>query len=636
MNPRESTKTSLAFQKHLAIATFLFCITLYAAHASYAIAVQRHLYGDASWFLVTILSKGAVTAFYETFLHQFYFSRIVAYWITQAPTVLALHTGIHNVDALSWILGITYFGSKILSLIICYKILAKEDKIYIIFPLLAVFAGTINSDIYIVTETHIAVSFCWPIAILLTKREPIGLVTKWICVIGIIAASFTYESWAFFAPMLMAMGFYNAFRSLGRQRQDLLFLTTFLIIPAAVNWAAIIFPRDPTQRGGFIQGILKVYSDTLNNISTWHVSALVSTVAVFAIAVILACRYASVSPPGSRWLLASVLVVLAIAPPLHFLLYHGGLDFTYAVTDRGFGGLAIQVLLLFLFTVTLYFLRNGLFLVQRSATAILIALAIGQMANQALATNAWANALTVARITVATENGALQCATVDGHASSATLVKPSSILCSWWSTPLSILLAKDEYVHSLLLSPSPYQAFDPFSFSTLPHFEYGGPDYSRYLDALHSSLDILPGPRIRFVSRDPHVAMLRGFSYPEQWATWTDSNTAAFHFCFANFKAPKSNLIIFRLAPLLTPSRTDLPVLVSVPGGLNVTWDFHYGGPPIVSKSILVQTKDLSASSCGIIVFHLPSALQSPLAMGISGDPRRLGFALLDVQVTKP
>jgi hypothetical protein len=620
----------------LAFRIFMLCCGLYALHACYAVATQRHLYGDTSWFLVRIMSEGVATNFYGDFWREFYYSRFVAYWLTQGPTVLALHAGIHDARLLSWTLGATYFGYKLISLAICYRLLDKGEKIYIVFPLFALFAGSIISDIYIVTETHIAASFLWPIAILLNRRVSFSGVAKYVGGVAIVVASFTYESWAFFAPMLMLAGFYHARNFAGKQRRDLQLMTALLIVPALINWAAILFPRDPANKSGFIHGSLNILLDTFRGVPAWHVGALASILAISMLALIVASNRVASILPRHKWFLGSLLILLAIGPPLHFLIYNPGVDFGYSVMDRGFGGLAMQFVILSLYIYATHFVRVRFFDVFHVVASVLAAVTIGQVTHQLLSTSAWARAVRAADKTLAKEQGAVSCARIDGQASVAAGITPSEILCSWWATPLSILLAKDGRVQALLISSVAFRAFDPYASEALPHFKYGGIDYLRYLKALRADFDLRPGEHISFTSDSPQAAMLsNGFSAAEKWATWTDSETATFHFCVAAADSLGDLRLTFRLAPLVTSERVKLPVMIASPGGHNTTWDFSSGEPQIVERSISVRPRELPRSGCGDIVFRLPHSLRSPLDMGMSQDPRRLGVAFLDLTITR-
>ena len=615
---------------------FLFLFGLYALNAVYAIAAQRHLYGDASWFLIKIMSTGTVTSFYTDFWHQFYYSRFVSYWLTQGPTVLALHMGIHNNQTLSWILGSTYFSLKLISLVICYKILDDDKKVFVFFPLFGLFAGTINSDIYIVTETHVAVSFLWPIAILLNKKDKIGTITKYFGYIGILAASFTYESWAFFSPLLIIAGYLNARKLDGKQQTAIRTMSALLLVPACVGWAAILFPRDPTNEGGFVHGVLAVFSDSLNGISAWHIGALVSALAILLLVLSLLCRREVLDISRYAWILWPVLAVLAIAPPLHFLIFHNGLVFGYSIMDRGFGGLAIQLVLLILFIGTSYTKALSFSSTIGFSTSILIALAAGQIANQLLATRAWNLAVDATRATLNTEHGAVPCNMINRFAPAGDHIAPSAIICSWWAYPMSILFSKAGMIQSFLIpSNLGFQPFSPFIATGLPTFRYGGPNYSKYEETLGSSFGLHLGEHALFVLGSSNTLMLKsGFSYPESWATWTDSSVADMYVCLKDLAKTRALRLVFDVVPFVTSSQPYLPVSVVLPNGRDTHWDFHYGTPKPVSKSLVISTDNWPESGCGDIGFHMPESLRSPLELGMSGDPRKLGFALIAVSVT--
>jgi len=623
--------------RRTALKIFLFLLGLYALSAGYAIITQRYLYGDASWFLVKILSTGTVTSFYTDFWHQFYYSRFVSYWLTQAPTVLALHMGIHSPKSLSWILGSTYFGTKFVSLVLCYKLLDENKKIFMLFPLFGLFAGTINSDIYIVTETHVAVSFLWPIAILLNKKDKIGTLTKYLGCTGILAASFTYESWVFFSPLLIIAGYLNARSLNGKQQTAIRTLSAFLLVPACISLAAILFPRDPTNEGGFVHGVLAVFADIFKGIPVWHTGALVSVLAILLLGLSLLCKREVFCISRYRWILWPLLLFVAVAPPLHFLMFHNGLVFGYSIMDRGFAGLASQLALLALYICVSYTRMLNLLPTVKTSTSILIALAIGQVGNQLLATRAWALAMDATKATLATEYGAVPCNMINRYASSNDYVAPSLIVCGWWAYPISILFSKAGMVQSFLIpSNLGFQPFNPFVATGLPTFRFGGPDYSKYKKTLGSSFSLQLGEHALFTLGSSNTVMLKsGFSYPENWATWTDSSVADMHVCLKDLAKTRALRLTFDIVPFVTASQPYLPVSVTLPSGRNTQWNFPYGDPKPVRKFLIISADNWPKSGCGDITFHMPSSLRSPLELGISKDPRKLGFALIGVTITR-
>jgi hypothetical protein len=93
--------------------------------------------------------------------------------------------------------------------------------------------------------------------------------------------------------------------------------------------------------------------------------------------------------------------------------------------------------------------------------------------------------------------------------------------------------------------------------------------------------------------------------------------------------------LTFDMVPFVTLSQPDRPISVVLPSGAAARWDFHYPDVQPSSRSLTISENDWPASGCGDITFHMLGEMRSPLELGISGDPRKLGFALIAVSVTK-
>ncbi|WP_250624171.1 hypothetical protein [Pinirhizobacter soli] len=447
----------------------------YALHAIYAIATYRHLYGDAAWFLLKVISDGLPTHFYDDFATQFYFSRFVAYWLTQLPTVIAVHLGVTSNAVLSWILGATYFGHRLASLALCWRIAGRTNPFMLLFPLFGLFAGTINSDIYIVTEIHIAASFLWPIALYLTLSLRRDGIYSSLAVFGILVAAFTYEAWAFLAPLL-ALGLFWLGR-VDKARKQPVAIYLALAFNAAINWAAILFPRDPTNKDGFVKGILGIIDDSFAP-GRWHVTDMVSFLVIgWAFLVVIAPsrfvngRVASV--------LAGALALVALILPAAYLRTHrADLDLTYAITDRGFSGLVTQFALLVIYLLLVCRPSASLTRPVGQFAVVLVGLAVGQIAWQGMATAVWSKAEHAVRDVAMTGKGIVPCQSMDAAARSRRAL-PSTIMCSWWVTPLSVLLAPDRHVQAIISSPASFKPFNLLDPSKLPGRQVI--DYSGYI-----------------------------------------------------------------------------------------------------------------------------------------------------------
>lgn len=604
---------------------------LYLLHACYAVITQRHLYGDASWFLVRMISEAKPTNFYTSFAHEFYYSRVVAYWLTQLPTVIGIHAGLSSVWLLSLIFGATYFSHRMISLVICHLLLDRDEKHLIAFPLLGLLAGSIVSEVYIVTEIHISASFLWPIAILLFRQRPLTNLAYWIASATIVLAAFTYESWAFFAPMLLVGLIIKRITSNQAFRLPL-GPALALVVCAVINWCAILFPRDPANKDGFVNGVLRIIYDSFAGPSHWHIGAMVAVLVSGCVLVLVALPQRFMTR-ALWWPVAFLALVVAAAPPIHFHLLGSGVDLSYAVTDRGFAGLVMQAGLLVIFL--------GVVLVQRTSidsfryiAVLLCGLCFGQVSWQLMATNSWESAARATRATIREESGPIPCEQIDAAQKRHHGPSASTVMCTWWATPFSLLENPNREIHTLLTTRSAFQAFDFANPASLPGASNGAFNYGPYLRSLQHEQNTELSGEISFGKGARGASLLRsGFSFSESSLTWTEGQTAVLHFCLPSEPAANAYRISFTVTPHL--DRQHLPMSAEVrPGsGRATTWTFAPSTSGWVTRTIDISRADFDGTNCGDIRISFARTPASPAELGESADNRHLGLALFKATI---
>jgi hypothetical protein len=609
----------------------IFLGGLYLLHVCYAVACHRELYGDASWFLVRMISEAEPTKFYTNFAHEFYYSRVVAYWLTQLPTIIGIHAGVTSVTVLSYIFGATYFAHRLISLIVCYLLLEREEKPLITFPLLGLFAGSIVSDIYIVSEIHISTSFLWPIAILFFRRRPLEGKAYWLTVASVLLAAFTYESWAFFAPLLL---FALVLRQLAL-KQSPRFPTApalALIACTALNWCAILLPRDPANKDGFEKGTLRIIYDSLIGISQWHVTAMAAALAAACIltVILLSDR---ITAKALRWPVIFIATVLAVAPPLHLYLTGASVDLSYAITDRGFAGLIMQLVWLTIFLGIRLLNRHSLVTFNLIA-AILFGSAVGQVTWQIMATRCWSLAAHAVKVTIRDGNGEIPCERINSVRDTTRGPSPSAVMCTWWATPYSLLQNDQRQIHALLTTRSSFQAFSTTNSTALPGVSSGAFNYQSYLKAIRDTPNVLMNGTVSFGTNGSGVSMLRsGFSYTETSQTWTEGQAAVLHICLPPKSTTETYRITFTVLPHLDRRHLPMTVKVRFGSGSPIVWNFRPTAPPWATRSIDVNKSDLGGLSCGDLHLDFAKVPASPAELGENGDGRHLGLALIEARI---
>ncbi len=231
-----------------------------SCQASFAIATGRHLFGDGSWLLLRLLAENHITHLNNNTWNDFFVGRFGAFSYQQLPTLLAARLGVRSLKVLSVVFGVTLFSFKPLSLLLCYRF--ARDKRYVLFPLLSLFAGTMNSEGYVISETQLMSALFWAALFgLLYPRE-----FRWFDLAAMIVVSapliLCYETMAMFGLVLVGACIYRRRAIAKSPREKWLTFVFGVWYSLGVIFAllAIIFPRDPTQRADFFKGLLFVSS----------------------------------------------------------------------------------------------------------------------------------------------------------------------------------------------------------------------------------------------------------------------------------------------------------------------------------------------------------------------------------------
>lgn len=610
---------------------FWVVVAMYTVYAAFAVAAHRHLFGDAAWFLVRIASEGRVTNFYNNFASDFYYSRVVAYWVTQLPTVAAAHLGLGDWRILSWVLGATFFGHKIASLLICWWVLPESKKYLVVFPVLGLFAGTVNSDIYVVTEIHIATSFYWPLLLAISQRKDPGFGFFTVCAILIFVAAFTYESMAFLAPLLIVAALLRRAESqAGNIRAGWAAVAVAGCIPFGINVAAILFPRDPANKSAFAHGLKALLDSTLSGPAGWDIGPMVSVLAlaIFASAVLI---YRYQGRRFERLLFAGIFLALLFVPLLHFMVFAKSVDFSNAIDDRGFAGLLVQFGLAIVYMLAWHFRFARLQANLPIVLPLVLALAAGQLAWQAMATHSWSVAFAHSRSALESGTGEIVCdaASMKSDSAGRLVASPDAIICRWWALPISVLQAPNGRAEALFRSMEGFTPFDMRNRETFPAMTYAPVDFEPYFRTLADKRDLGLGEKVTFRRGGAGASMLRtGFSGPEDWATWTDAKSAKLDVCSTAFQTSSGVVLEFEVMPFVTRQRPQLEAQVSIDGTTVATLHFQESGEK-TPKMVQVRPQG-PLKPCLEVAFAFDS---DPPAntVGAPNDPRRLGLALVSL-----
>jgi len=437
-----------------------------------AIASDLHLWGDGTWFLLRIASTRDYYFWVGDWRSGLFRSRIFTLLAEQTPLVLATHLRIHSLHILSLIYGTTLYSHALLSLYICYRYAAK--RWYMLFPLLSLFAGSMNAEGYICTDSHFLVSLYWPVLFILLFQEELKKGTLLLLLALSIPTVLSYESMMFFGIILAGVCLWR-WKTFSHSRTVVAGLAAWYLLGAALALAAFIWPFDPANKSGFVHGLLWIPQSD-------HLAAKTSILVLSCCAVLLATP----SRLAKLWLFPSGIGLAAI-------LYL----WVEVLSGRAPVGLDVLVPARILNLVTplaatalLFAVLFGWFKPDRKAiglTAILVgALGLGQALWTFGCMTEWQGMLATLRYELLLHEGPVA---YEDSVMSRDRLGPLHLsrLHANWPLPLLSIYESGQGEVRSIVSPSvgAYLPVDPLNPSTLPDLSR----YRVYYDSYRAALD---------------------------------------------------------------------------------------------------------------------------------------------------
>jgi hypothetical protein len=592
-------------------------IILYGAEVLVAILFQRHLFGDAAWYLVKVLSENQVTNWYSDFSSEFFRSRWFAYRFTQWPLLWASQLGVTSLTALSWIYGVGLFLYPLLSLLTCW--LWLRDKRLFLFPLASLFAGSINAQVYIVSEGHFMLSLVWPLLVLLLCADLTARRRVWLVLIAI-PSLLAYETMALFGPLLVVAAALRAKAHWERFSDRILFLAlaAYFALGSIFAFLSIIWPRAAVQRGTFVSGI-----PTALEFGHLGIAASMWLVLTFPFVAYLWPRHRRTS------------VALLAAPVLLGAVHMGRMfwhpeqvDFDTHVYARGMTVLTpFPLCLMFLAVPIVNASRRQALVPCLRAVA---ALGLFQLVWSMGATVFWANMITALRLELARNVGVVSYHSTVLAQETFRGMPMARLHAGWPLLPMSIVLGGTPEVSSVVFADDyPFAPFNPRSPDELPNLSTFGVHYVGLKAALADNdyLDFRPGGN--------GTAFLgEGWSKePDGWAHWTDGNRATI-LLRKHRGIERGSELQMRLAAFVLRQHPRQRVTVSLNGrrlgSLELADAQLADGPTTIHLPV---PPDVASDGDELVLqFDLPDA-RSPQSLGLSDDVRRLGIAMVQLRL---
>jgi len=464
-----------------------FEILVWCSFAAYLISVAlavmagRHLYADGTLGFLDILSGGPFPMVPGGWA-GLYTSRFGQVIYVQMPPRLAAWMGLRDLRALSLIFGAVLYGFKPLGLAVCYRY--ARDKRYLLFPLLALFAGAINTEAFILRENQMLMGLFWPALFITLFAESI---TGWTLAVYVLIGApliLCYESMVFFGVVLCAACVYRlavgASRSPVDRRVTLAALVWFAM-GAVIAACSILLPRVPGNRESALMGFKLLVHPDLGTVLD-HVGLRMSCVVLVLVAAIAVCR------TGSRlvWWLAAAALAPALYIPAYIWLHP---SLTSLNAQMFFRTLDVPVVLAaaaFLFATLLGLLPMDA-AKYRALFLVVAALGIGQSLWSAMATGQWMGAVALFRDDLSRHTGVVPYEQsvasrldVGGLPVAHMLGEPQ-----WPVLPMSIAFAEGGNVRSIVvMRKGIYRPYDPWNPATLPDLRRYGIHYDEFVKAL--------------------------------------------------------------------------------------------------------------------------------------------------------
>lgn len=141
---------------------------------------------------------------------------------------------------------------------------------------------------------------------------------------------------------------------------------------------------------------------------------------------------------------------------------------------------------------------------------------------------------------------------------------------------------------------------------------------------------------LRFTDFGEATNLLDSASFaPESWATWSLGQDFEIKLPIADPPTRGDIVLSLHLAASLKPShQPHLTSEISVNAVRVGRWEFNYEpGFHILERQLRIPQGVLWKSSPAVIHFHVSEPLKSPSEMGTGNDPRKLGLALMTMQL---
>ncbi len=453
----------LSFQRVALLLSSYFTLA-----AGLAVLSSRGLVADGAFYFIALLESGSPT----TFEH----GRLAAHALTQWPVVLAVHLGVTKFIGLRVLhsAGLYYLGP--LHLLLCWWLLPAGKKEAFFWPLLSLFAGSINAWLTAMTEAHVMTWLFWPLVLFMAygdDRRRGHLVVVGLLALASVSA---YETMALQGLLLAGLAFARVSKSGGTARTAWTALAAWFLVGVAVAVYFAVNPRSVENRGGFVAGLVRFAGTGPDDL---NYPVLLSLGTLAAIVVILL-----VGPLPARVFqtLMATMMVVGIMVAMSPVFAPASVRAVQQFQARAWVGLLPVALALLMLWMDRRKTDPAAF---GMAVAVVVVLGLTQITWQTLATAQWHGYTRVFKEELARQPGFIPFETTGLVRERIGIQTLNSLTWNYTNAYMSIALAPAGRVAAIIGVPrGHWQPFDPRDPKLLPELSRYGVDYSGYRQAL--------------------------------------------------------------------------------------------------------------------------------------------------------
>ena len=461
-----SSATPQTDSRRLAL-VFWACIGVNLFGSIFASIEARGLYSDGAAYLVGI---------YKDRWFLLFDTRTVVQVLRQAPVVFASRYTQASLFECGQLFSLVMLTLPWVFCVLCWLVLPKTQKQWIVFPLLAMLAGFMATSVHAIGEAAIATSYEWLLLLLVMFRaQSIAWLLLWI---ALLFPAFRLQEGTFMFLAAIAVIAILSFRSAStRLERGLLGLGILILIGTIADqvwW--VIYPQFPLDRdaiaGGFFRGEF-LYCDGHFNLQLINGGAALFLLLALAAAWDRDAKTVSHILVGA-WVLfcvgsiiAATMVEQSFAP--------------FAQLQARYHPPIVSTILASIMVVLARSESTNRFLVSLPVLSVIALLCTIQLVADVAATERWNAFVADLRIRLTNSHGLIPWATTL-HTGDSQADRNWQLLQVGWVAPyFSVVYAPEGTVRAIINAPpeTPQLPFNPAEINDLPTLK--GIDYAPYV-----------------------------------------------------------------------------------------------------------------------------------------------------------